>query len=472
MKKIKKIILCICISSILLTVLVVPCFAMWTYGNNESEMNTYTHTLGIPFEVSITGVSPTNYNLISTINDFGAVHYSTTYDYTNGIGNKYDDSVWESSSLNYPAFNNSHYLLNSIESYTFRDGSTNFREFYNKQSTAKFTIDPIGSLIWRFTYTYPNADLNNSSDLTLFRQFLSRNFSGIPNINSYENGVVSGYTFCYDDIISSDAVLDPSINSVFPHYVEVVQLCDERTVIDGGNLRESYIDSIQYYVYYSYDILYRDEYDEFVVQTVNDRLSYPLSNSLAGENVYSAGDIRDVAYWSEFNSYYPEGYTDSYVYPMNIRISLSSILYNMESHIENGVMGFRNLKFSIVGSDGLAISPYNRTGNDYLAGYKRETNNQPLISCSLVYEGLSTKLYNNELVDTPTFLYRDFDSEYNARKDVIYLDNSFNPISWLGDTLGGLFNVDIFGSVSIGDILLVAIGCGFVLLILKFFAGG
>lgn len=140
----------------------------------------------------------------------------------------------------------------------------------------------------------------------------------------------------------------------------------------------------------------------------------------------------------------------------------------MQDYVENGVMGFRNLKFSVVGIDELG----NISSNDTLCIYKQTTNNQPLATCSLVYNRLSTQYSNNVRVDTPTFLYGDFDSEYQSRRDVILLDNSFNPISWLGDTLGGIFNVDIFVVFSIGDILLVAIGCGFVLLILKFFAGG
>lgn len=472
MRKSKKIILCICIVSILLTVMVVPCFAMWTYGNNGTEMNTYTNTLGIPFEVSVTGVSPSNYNLISTISDFGSLHYSTNFDYTTGIGNKYNSQSFITVPLNIVNFDNSRFLHNVIESYTINDGSTNFREFYNKPSTAKFTIDPLGRVLFQLNNNYPNLDLTDSNDYRTFRNFCLNNLTGNGGINHAQNGVVSGYTFSYDGLISSDSVLDTHIFDVFPYYLDVVQICDYKTVIQNGELNESYIDSLRYKIYYSFDVLYRDVNDNFTVQTVNGFKVNSLNGTLNNEKLYSAGSIRDVEYWNDWNYNYPEDDHDGRVYPLNIKLLLTGIPSAMRDYIENGVMGFRNLKFSVVGIDELADSNYNSTGNSYLQAYKNSTNNQPLSTCSLVYKSLSTQTYNNTLVDTPTFLYGDFDSEYESRREVVYLDNTFNPITWLGDTLGGVFNVDIFGSVSIGDILLVAIGCGFVLLILKFFAGG
>ena len=60
----------------------------------------------------------------------------------------------------------------------------------------------------------------------------------------------------------------------------------------------------------------------------------------------------------------------------------------------------------------------------------------------------------------------------NAR-DISYVSlNNFSLVDWLGDTIGGVFDIDIVGNISLGDVLSVTIAVGFVMLVLKFFAGG
>lgn len=48
----------------------------------------------------------------------------------------------------------------------------------------------------------------------------------------------------------------------------------------------------------------------------------------------------------------------------------------------------------------------------------------------------------------------------------------FNLVSWLGDTLGGIFDIELIGTITLSQILYVTIGLGLVIVFLKVFSGG
>ena len=54
--------------------------------------------------------------------------------------------------------------------------------------------------------------------------------------------------------------------------------------------------------------------------------------------------------------------------------------------------------------------------------------------------------------------------------DNVYVDGDVT--GWLGEVLSNLFNVRLFGTISLGGILSVVLGVGLVMMIIKFFAGG
>lgn len=156
---------------------------------------------------------------------------------------------------------------------------------------------------------------------------------------------------------------------------------------------------------------------------------------------------------SMFCEYYDSEYNDCLVFK-NLKISYS-VDYDV-TYIEN-LLDETVLTFD--GSEHFVDDYINVLNRTYAPGRDRIT-----IPCHAVYT------HKQVLYDNPTDLAVEFLSNYVTIDEPVVLPDNF--LSWLGTTIGGVLDVDILGSISIGDILYVAIGCGFVLLILKFFAGG
>lgn len=196
---------------------------------------------------------------------------------------------------------------------------------------------------------------------------------------------------------------------------------------------------------------------------------------------YSAGEIEELSYratsnddvfgWSDYFS------TLNSITPDSSQFTIKSLAYYYDSvygldivptqfNFTEGFSAFLNSvespDWDVITSINISFGSFYGTDNSKILEYYNSCGSYPKIGGAVKYYDVLpyTQSWHREKV------LSDATDSINANGVPAF------SLHWLGNTIAGVMDVDLFGSFGIGDILFVVIGIGVFIAFLKIFAGG
>lgn len=406
-------------------------------------------------DLSIDGSLAVPFRITTLGNNINFTDSSMTYFVDDGFG-----SIPYDSSLGDYEWRNGYFGISSPYDYVTVVGGGSLvgdMYFFNRPKNVSFNSEAewFYDTYYRFVCTpMTNTTFNafKESDLDEASQYLSLYLSRPEN-----HPFTLGYSLSYDGVVAlSNLPLSNNINAYFPTYFRVCRYLTKGTISynSNGSISSSVasIPDVPFLVTCAFD--YATLSDDGSIVWESNYLSVPLTRGFGDVIGYYGFEDeafnRIVNYYSDYDI-------------LNIGFSLNRVYDGIRNLV--GSSGYiKNLSFNIIGA-GNSDSAFDSNSLYSFVSVRGINNVAPLYEFSLGYTGASYDYHSVE---------GDFDNMHIT--NAVYLGDGFNLVTWLGDTLGDVLDVDIIGnedvSISLGSVIYVCLGVGVLFAILKIFAGG
>ena len=441
MKIKSKILIIVCLLSILLTVVIVPSFASGNISNQESSTLEYMRNYVLPLDISIPFTDSTHDTGAGLYLPKGnAIRYNRYSNYSNGY---FPSVLLDSAFLNSLDFVDTSYgnfyrnaYLNLSGNGTVLDSHLSFDGLYQCYGN---------DIVWAINNL---SQYNNDFDVAI-EEFWEQNTLAVDRL---QNASVSAWPSFYFDGVIDVQELDRNFSYYLPSTVSYLYPVPT-TTLSSLNYSAEYIVNISYdsIDFVNGEYVYNREYGTYEING-----SSHSSHSITPSYYDWYLSYRTSEYYErKFNMYSGEVTFNFY----HIVMDLMSLPQN-EDYIRNLTIRIEPSETTFTGYEYDNMYPYYFT--DWCGQY-------PMYAFNFSYDNAG--IIGADAIDSIRGSYDNWVAT-NARNISYVSLNNFNLVDWLGDTLGGVFDIDIVGNISLGDVLSVTIAVGFVMLVLKFFAGG
>lgn len=411
LKKIVCVIVCIMVT---IAFTVVPCFAN-TFGNDTFDANSY---IGIDWSGIPLDKSNASNSYYTGIENFGKM-YINDIDAINSGGIKTDilDSGTDTTFVNSASVYSNIKYHDTID-IVYRGAyhwSSYIHSWRNTSVMNEFHINDVR--LWYDNYPYSDVLFLNLVVPTDYINFYRNNPGSIDDyINfriTYSFDYLSVYERNWVHVINS---LDYGMNGaplddiIHDYPVWTNSICDTSNLCPKG------------YSCLTISVPFNDMLSDFYQQYYTNQPTDILSVYTKNLSLYIIPEF-DIPMLEQVNEHIVTDYGGN---SLDINIYNSLVSYDMYS---NNVINGRAMNTIPI------VSAFSHKPNDYQDDY-----------------------------DTLSHVLKDMGI------DKVFVDGDVT--SWLGTVLKGLFDIQLFGTISLGSILSVVLGVSLVMMIIKFFAGG